>query len=330
MKRLILFAPMLLVACLGNPPNTSTVQVPTAIHVESVTTTATTEVPTDIPSVVPSATFIASTTLIFTGDVMLGRGVRRQYEKNGGPNWPFLQTRDLLSSADISVINLEGTYTDPCPHMWEAKVFCTPSADVSALQFAGIDVANVANNHILDYGQIGYESTLTALESVGVKPSDADHLVIITKNGIKFGFIGFGRIRQSSDYVILSSEETARVITDAKTKVDFLVVSFHFGEEYQSWASTDQIAMGNLAVDSGADLVVGTHPHVRGEFVTYKGKLIYYSLGNFIFDNNSSPATTHGNLLFVTVLGTVVKSELIPIEIMELGQPMVVPTPSSP
>jgi poly-gamma-glutamate synthesis protein (capsule biosynthesis protein) len=262
--------------------------------------------------------------MIATGDVMLGRMVRTESEGRGSYQWPFLETRDLLAGADVTLINLENPITEPCPVSTVGLIFCAPEGSVEGLVYAGVDVANLANNHVLDKGEAGYESTLGALVEAGIWPSDANHVAIIDRQGVRFGFIGFNRIRQYPDTPMLTVEEIMARIEAADAAVDVLVASFHWGYEFRTWVSNPQRSLAYQAIEHGADLIVGTHPHVVQAIETYQGKLIFYSLGNFVFDDMSVTSTRQG---LVAVLhfrdATVVGYETVPITIYDYGQPRI-------
>lgn len=272
---------------------------------------------TPLAKITPTQTVsVPKTTILVTGDVMLGRSVNTRINKYKDVSFPFRKTRDLLNSADITLINLENPLVDPCPITDTGMIFCAPTTSVEGLQWAGVDVANIANNHINNYGQDGYKSTLTTLDVSGIKPSDSDHFILIPKNNLMFGFVGFDLVGKR-----WKNEDVARIVKQAKSWSDVLVVSFHWGAEYQNTQGTSQIEYGHLAVDNGADLVIGTHPHVIQPIEEYKGVPIVYSLGNFIFDQMWSEDTKKGLVIKFTFEGTkLVGQEEYPIKIIDYGQ----------
>jgi poly-gamma-glutamate capsule biosynthesis protein CapA/YwtB (metallophosphatase superfamily) len=300
-------------------PTAEMIVMPTASRPLS---TAATVPLTDTP--IPTRATVVRTTLIATGDVLLGRMVRTQSEAKGGATWPFEQTRDLLSSGDITLINLEVPITTPCPRSTVGLIFCAPPEMVEGLTYAGVDVANVANNHTLDKGIEGYATTLDALTEAGIQPSDADHVVIIDQEGITFGFIGFNRIQQYPDTPILSTDEITQRIRAANAQVDVLIVSIHWGVEFRTRHNRYQTELALLAIDAGADVIVGTHPHVIQPPGEYQGKLILYSLGNFVFDDMSGWGPRQGQVAVLHFEDTrLIDYELVPITIYEYGQPRV-------
>jgi poly-gamma-glutamate synthesis protein (capsule biosynthesis protein) len=170
-----------------------------------------------------------------------------------------------------------------------------------ALRKANINIVNLANNHIFDYGKIAFEDTLKNLEKNNIKYfGNSYEPLIIEKEGIKIGFLGFSdflkhlEVREEKIGIAVVNNNLGEIIKKAKEKVDILIVSFHWGEEYKKIANERQRKLAKIAIDSGADLVIGHHPHVIQNIEKYKNKFIFYSLGNFIFDQNFSKETMVG------------------------------------
>jgi hypothetical protein len=255
--------------------------------------------PTPMPTAAPSRPQPRGdvhTRIVATGDVMLGRMVRVWAEGQGRWSWPFEATQELVSGGDITLINLENPITDPCERDPNNNIFCSPPDSVEGLLYAGVDIANLANNHMNDHGAAGYESTLDALEASDIQPSDETHVVVIDREGITFGFVGFNLVWQNKDTVIWPTEDILAKISQLDKQVDVLIVSFHWGTEFRTYSTFEQREMGHAAIDAGADLIVGTHPHVTEESEEYNGKLILYSLGNYIFDQLFDYNARHGNI----------------------------------
>ena len=219
-----------------------------------------------------------------------------------GPEYPFAKVKDILMTPDIMVFNLECTLTKRgCPAR-KKYTFRADPALASRLRAAGFDVAVMANNHTLDFGRDALLDTLTAVKRSGIVPvgagrnlAEARALRIVEKNGLKIGFLAFadmavigsvGRPDQPGiEY--LDSRRMARTISVASKKVDVLVASFHWGSELDTYPTERQQYLAKLAAKSGADLVLGHHPHVLQPVEVYKGVPIAYSLGNFIFGSRS-------------------------------------------
>lgn len=251
---------------------------------------------------------------------MLGRSVRTQTLKNGDPMYSFRYVHEFLSFADITLINLENPLTDPCPLTTIGMTFCAPTSAVEGLVFAGVDIANLANNHTRNYGENGYESTKTVLNNRSILSSDTTDLAVVERNGLRFGFLGFDIITSWPD-----EQELLSRVKEADQQVNILVVSFHRGVEYADEPSAQERRLLRSVVDAGADLVIGHHPHVVQPVEEYRGALIAYSLGNFVFDQMWSEETREGVVGRFTFSGDVLSSfEFIPVSIEAVGQPQIV------
>ncbi len=235
------------------------------------------------------------------GDIMLGRHIGKVMREKGA-DFPFKEIAPVLQKADVAVGNLEGiiasdlvkpAYPDK-PYNFHASSEAAP-----ALNLAGFTVLDLANNHALDYGPAPLANTqrLLARQGIGTFGSGtnsdaARRPVIITKKGIRFGFLGYGMAHAKSVYAGGKKAGIAPIIPadieeDIKAlrkQVDILIVSLHWGFEYESRPTKKQQALAHDIIDWGADLIVGHHPHVIQGIELYKGKVIAYSLGNFIFD----------------------------------------------
>lgn len=265
------------------------------------------------PSPLSSPTPDKLVTLLFTGDVMLGRSVNKNIQQSHDPHWPFIYVRDLLRSADITYINLENPLITNCPVTDTGMKFCGDIGSVVGLTYAGIDVASLANNHASNFGPAGLEETIRTLESNNIRAIGGDRFTTISIEDHKYTFYSFNDI----------GEDAMQTMSKfPKQDNELIIVTFHWGSEYQSKPSNRQITLAHLAIDNGADLVVGAHPHWVQTSEVYKGKPIYYSLGNFIFDQEWSLATKKGLVIRLTYRGLeLVKSEELPVFIQNYGQP---------
>lgn len=230
-------------------------------------------------------------TLIAVGDIMLGRNVNVKMHKYQNFLYPFEKTASFLSLADITFGNLESPFFDNCPIVGSGTMkFCADYKAVEGLKFAGFDVLSLENNHIGNYGQVGINQTIELLEKNEISPSTSDQLVIKKIKNITFGFLSW-------NLTILGDQNKGAIlkkIEEASKEIDILVVSFHWGEEYQPKPATWQIELAHQAIDAGAKIILGHHSHVIGEIEQYKGGLIFYSLGNFVFDQMWSTQTRKG------------------------------------
>lgn len=235
-------------------------------------------------------------TLIATGDVIPARGVNWAVVAKKDFTYPFQKTADFLKSGDITLINLEAPLIKNCPLLSTGFTFCGDQRHVEGLKFAGIDVASIANNHIGNFGTIGIQQTKELLDSNAILWSGFSNLAIKEIRGMKFGFLAYNGVGSSINREALKTE-----IVEAKKKVDVLVVSIHWGEEYVAIpddepgiAPDEPIEIGHLLIDSGADLIIGNHPHWVQAIEIYKEKFIAYAHGNFIFDQTWSTETQEG------------------------------------
>lgn len=256
-------------------------------------------------------------TLSFMGDIMLDRGVRNSVVKNFNNDYSRLFEKpkelvDTLKKSDIVFANLEGPASDVGVDQKNLYSFRMDPAVVPALKGAGFSILSVANNHVADWSRAAYIDTLSRLKENeilyaggGNNKAEAETPAIIEKYGIKIGFLGFtdkgpdsmAAGPDAAGVLLASDPDFDGIIKRAAAEVDFLVVSFHFGEEYQAKHNARQETLAHKAADDGAKLVIGAHPHVVEDFEVYKNSYIAYSLGNFIFDQAFSAPTMQGALL---------------------------------
>jgi poly-gamma-glutamate capsule biosynthesis protein CapA/YwtB (metallophosphatase superfamily) len=242
--------------------------------------------------------------------------------------WPFTQVSEVLGGADISIVNLENPVMNECPPSESDMVFCMPAAALEGLTFAGIDIATVANNHTYDQGSAGYTSTVDALNAVGIQPSGSESLVIVDRGETRFGFIGFNRIRQTAELPVPTTPEVIASIEAADKLVDVLIVSFHWGVEFTSEPIVDQRDLAHAAVRAGADVIIGHHPHVLQTIEEYRGVPIFYSLGNFVFDNMSGTIPRTGWIAMLEFSDHRLMSyHVIETMIYDFGQPRIEDVP---
>lgn len=263
------------------------------------------------------------TTIVFVGDIMLDRAVRTSVVKNFGGDYNKLFTNiSELKGSDILFGNLEGPVSLVGNNVGSKYSFRMDPIALDALKNAGFDIVSFANNHVGDWSINAFTDTLKRLSEFGIEKtgagitkSDAQTPTIIEKNGVKFGFLGFSDVgpdwmkaSETNPGIILASDpEFNRIISDAKQRVDVLIVSVHWGVEYKNIHNKRQEDLAHRAIDSGADLVIGHHPHVIEDVEIYKDKPIAYSLGNFIFDQYFSKDTMEGMVFEATFEGKTLK-----------------------
>ncbi|MBP6060493.1 MAG: CapA family protein [Candidatus Pacebacteria bacterium] len=254
-------------------------------------------------------------TMNFTGDIMLDRGVENSVIKNFNNDFGALfENLEILKKADISFANLEGPVSDIGRDRHNLYSFRMNPTVIPTLAGAGFDIVSVANNHVGDWGRDAYADTLSRLQENeilytggGVNAKSAEEPTVIEKYGIKIGFLGFSDVgpdwMKATDepaqagLLLASNPRFDEIVKNASAKVDYLVVSFHWGDEYKVIHNARQEFLAHKAVDAGAKLVIGHHPHVMEDTEVYKNSFIAYSLGNFIFDQGFSQNTMQGMLL---------------------------------
>ncbi|MEK7539294.1 MAG: CapA family protein [Patescibacteria group bacterium] len=252
-------------------------------------------------------------TLVFGGDLMLDRGVRSSVVKNFNNDYSALfEKLKILKESDIVFANLEGVASDQGSDTHNLYSFRMDPSAIPALKGAGINILSVANNHIGDWGRLAYIDTLSRLKENeilytggGQNKIEAETPTIIEKYRMKIGFLGFSD--KGPNYMVADAEKAGillasdpnfdEIIKNASKQVDYLVVTFHFGEEYQTKHNARQEYLAHRAVDDGAKIIIGSHPHVIEDTEVYKNSYIAYSLGNFIFDQSWSKPTMQGMLL---------------------------------
>jgi gamma-polyglutamate biosynthesis protein CapA len=247
--------------------------------------------------------------MLFVGDVMFDRGVRNSIEKNFSNNYNSLYANtSYIKDADIAFANLEGPVATGGHKVGSAFSFRMDPLGLSAMKEAGFDIVSFANNHVGDYADAAFSETLTRLDEndiaytgAGTTYNDASTPRIITVRGLRIGFLGttdvgpvWMKAGETRPGILLADNpDLAGIVARAKLECDILVMSFHWGNEY-SPKNQRQEKLAHLVIDSGVDIVVGHHPHVMEEVELYKGKPIFYSLGNFIFDQYFSMHTLRG------------------------------------
>ncbi|MGH7902690.1 MAG: CapA family protein [Candidatus Dormibacteraceae bacterium] len=273
-------------------------------------------------------------TLIATGDVIPARMVNVEATRRNDFLWPFRPTAPLLRSADMTWVNLETPIFAGCPLAETGFTFCGDGRFVNGLTFAGVNVANLGNEHIHNYGDRGVNATLQLLASHSINYSGLGHTAYIDVRGLTFALLGFNAVEATVD-----TAEMAREIAAARARAGVVVVQFHWGREYDRQpaaapgvAPQDPVMLGHLAIDDGADLVIGNHQHWYEGVEVYKGHLITYAHGNFIFDQSWSEDTEEGVVGKYTFYGNrLVAATWTPVHIDGLdGQPSIMaPAPAA-
>ena len=254
--------------------------------------------------------------IILTGDVLLGRTVMTESIERGNLSYPFDKVGGVLRQADLVFINLENPVVEGCPKTYESLKFCTDPVMLEGLTRAGVDVVNLANNHTLDYGEKGLEETKAALVNEGIDSVGREQTLVREVGGTKFGFLGFNLIATGP------KQKELELIRKVKKEVDVVLVAVHWGREYSQTPSPEQKIWARQLIEAGADVIAGSHPHVVQEWEYISGKPVFYSLGNFIFDQMDIDSTKKGlavRLIFRE--GKLVNTEELPTYMSDWARP---------
>ncbi len=277
--------------------------------------------------------------LTAVGDIMLSRGVAKESRQHEDQGYSFKKIKTYLKDSDVVFGNLENPITPGREIMTPEMTLRADPGVETALKEAGFTILSLANNHTTDFGSRGLLDTLQYLDQAGVKytgagktESEAFAPEFIETKGMKLAFLAFS----DSDLVpehslegvdnpgvaFMDEEKLNAAVKSAGEKADFVVVSMHTGTEYETEPGWTQIKFARLAIDSGADLVLGHHTHVIQKAEKYKGKYIFYSLGNFVFDQKWSRATRESIAakIYIGPRG-VEKIEILPVFINDRDQP---------
>lgn len=296
MKRiaLILLCLLLLTGCENQqvPAETTAAPVTTVPETTLAETTEATVPPTTPP---PEERF----TLTFAGDCTFGCNTHHMYAGYGfiktvGEDYayPFANVAGYFANDEFSMVNLEGPLADSGNPMPKKHAFRGPTAFVNILTENSIEAVSLGNNHTMDYGEKAYATTLATLEEAGVPYVERDaSTMVTTENGLRIGLYAM-------TYYLLDVEDmTAEIAALREQGADIVIVAPHWGVEMTYRPTEQQVDVGHAAIDAGADIVFGTHPHVLQPIEEYNGGVIYYSLGNFSFGGNIYPKDYDSALL---------------------------------
>ncbi len=248
---------------------------------------------------------------------MFSRAVRREILTSGDPALPFRKIAALFAGADLSFVNLESPFSDAGPYHADGLIFHAAPSMIAGLLLARVAAISTANNHSRDCGPHGVEFTVKWLCAHGMAPvgssasaNQTHRGVILERNGIRFGFLGYTYDQQNGNWrdidariAMADPAIAARDVKDLRKRCDVVIVSMHNGIEYMTKPTKAQVAFAHAAIDAGAALVIGHHPHVIQPRENYRNGIIFYSLGNFVFDQFQREATQHGEIAEVDFLG---------------------------
>ncbi len=266
--------------------------------------------------------------LLFAGDLMLDRGVRIDIEKNG-TDYPFEEVKKIFKTSDATIANFECTACDTSFIPSNKKfTFRTKPEWLSSLHKNGITHVSLANNHSSDYGEEGIKETANNLKQYGINyvgySSDKNSScspVIIKRNTNNVAIFSASFLRQDSISFICNGNVyllSERIKTFKESHPDYLVIiCLHWGIEMRLIPTPDQVKQAHLLINAGADAIIGHHPHVVQTIELYQGRYIFYSIGNFIFDNNHSPANQGIFTSFSILNGKIEPVQIIPFNIVK-------------
>jgi poly-gamma-glutamate synthesis protein (capsule biosynthesis protein) len=340
-----LLVPFLLGACGGSAGfsvDFATVTPSPLAAASSIADTPSTVTPSSSP--VPPTQEPGIITIAAVGDLMLGRTIGDRLLAEG-PAVPFEHVSGTLAAATVAVANLEGPIAATGTPASKGYTFLAPPEAIASLVFAGVDAVSLANNHSLDYGPEALAETIRLLDAAGIahagagsNAAEARRPAVIEVNGLRVAFLAYVETPAEGDYSRSSWEATATTpgvawldpsyfgddISAARQQAGFVVVLLHFGREFSPDPTAEQRAQARAAIDAGADLVLGAHPHLLQPVEEYSGGLIAYSLGNFVFDGFDGASNESAILLARLTARGVLDYELVPVDIVDNGIPRVV------
>lgn len=231
--------------------------------------------------------------LSFTGDCILGTdeffawdtGLPAYYDLYG-PEYFLKNVRSIFEEDDLTIVNMEGTLTEETTRVEKQFAFKGDPEYVKILTSSSVEAANVANNHSHDYGEKSFQDTVNTLEKNGIRTFGYDETAILEVKGVKVGFFGIYELDDHLERIPQVKQDIAKL---KEQQADIIVAVFHWSNELVTVPDENQVTLAHLAIDEGADVVVGHHPHVVQGIDEYKGKTIAYSLGNFCFGGNTHP-----------------------------------------
>ncbi len=276
--------------------------------------------------------------LIAVGDIMMSRTVETRMKRHG-MDYPLRETAGFLRDADITFGNLECPITPGRTVAPFTMSFRAPVESAAVLRDAGFDMLSLANNHSMNFGAKGISDTFRYLAENGVAfagagkdAEEANAPRFIEVRGLRFAFLayndddvvpdGYEATDKRPGTAFMRIERMREAVKAAKAQADFVLVSMHSGAEYVNKPNRRQTDFARAAIDAGAEMVIGHHPHVVQTLEKYNGKYIFYSLGNFVFDQMDTPDTREGLAVKVTFTHTgVAKMALHPVLIHDYAQP---------
>ena len=243
---------------------------------------------------VPQQTEPVSLTLSLVGDCTLGTDETFDYStslnayyESQGADYFFQNVRSIFGSDDLTIANFEGTLTTLDTREDKLFAFKADPEYTQILSGSSVEAVNMANNHSHDYGDQSYTDTLSALDAAGIVHFGYDETAVMEVKGVKVGLVGIYELNDHMERAQQLKDNIAKVKNEG---AQLVIAVFHWGNEKETVPDENQRQLGHMAIDEGADLVVGHHPHVLQGIEVYNGKNIVYSLGNFCFGGNAYPS----------------------------------------
>ena len=293
--------------------------------------------PTATATLSPTPIVLPETTLLFTGVIVPARCVQATIDERDDPNYLYDEVRPLIQAADLAIGTLNATISDYPPRTGCVRTYVLVGGaeNADALAQAGFDAMSVATNHIKNCGlsncgERAFFDTLDNLQRFGILPigagtnlKEAEKPVVLTVNGVRFGFVSLGQIEPmafaSEDrpgIAVLSEESLRAAIAAARQVADVVIAMPHWGPEDVVTPNWSQRSLAQVAVEAGADLIVGNHTHVVQALQNIQGVPVFYGLGNFVFDQTWARDHMQGVILRVRFVGQeLLDYELIPTHV---------------
>ncbi len=234
-------------------------------------------------------------TISAAGDCTLGtdegfnysRSFKGKYNAVQDPSYFLQNVQPVFAQDDLTIVNMEGTLTEETTREPKQFAFKGDAEYAKILTSGAVEAANLANNHSFDYGEKSHEDTIAALDAEGIQSFGYERTALMDIKGVKVGLAG---VYELAEHIECKQDMLDNIASLKEQGAQIIIVSFHWGQEKENVPNDVQVELAHTAIDNGADLVLGHHPHVLQGIEEYKGKDIVYSLGNFCFGGNSAPS----------------------------------------
>lgn len=234
-------------------------------------------------------------TVTFAGDCTLGTdeafdyasSFNAKFEAVDDPAWFLANVKPIFADDDITIVNMEGTLTKATSRQDKTFAFKGDADYAKVFSTSSVEAASMANNHSKDYGEQSYTDTIAAIETEGIPTFGYERIAYLDVKGVKVALVGAYELAKHEE---IEPEVTSRINEARAAGAQLVLVYYHWGQEREYAPNATQVKLAHAAIDAGADLVVGSHPHVIQGWEVYQGRYIVYSLGNFCFGGNSNPS----------------------------------------